>query len=151
MPPAEGCPAVPFLHGVRSTVVGTRYGQVCTKNQKGRTFGTRRQAKPEGIAGIRNQGPRQQLRLGSRAKLGRIFRKIAELEVARHTVATSIRLRKMSVTGHCGGVGPLRNGRRDGTQSRADKCRSTDRESKTMVINLDRVASYRGSDRDERP
>jgi hypothetical protein len=57
---------------------------------KGRTFGKRRRTKPEGITGIRKQGSRQEPRLGSRATLGRIFRKTVELEIAKQIVGASI-------------------------------------------------------------
>jgi hypothetical protein len=77
----------------------------------------RRQAKLEGITGIRNQGSRQQLclrkerttsncirehskkqepRLVSRTTLGRTFRKTVELEVTKQIAGTSINLQKMS-------------------------------------------------------
>jgi hypothetical protein len=42
---------------------------------------------------------------------GRILRKTAELEIEKRIVRSSTRL--WEVTGHCGGVGLLRNERRD--------------------------------------
>jgi phage protein D len=73
-----------------------RQDKVARETPKGRTFRKTRRAKPEGITGIRNQGSKQKPHLGSRTTLGRIFRKTAELEVAKQIVETSIRLRKMS-------------------------------------------------------
>jgi hypothetical protein len=46
--------------------------------------------------GIRGRIRRQEPRLGSRAALNKTFRKTVELEVAKQTVGTSTRLRKMS-------------------------------------------------------
>jgi hypothetical protein len=52
---------------------------------KGQTFRARRQEKPESITGIRNQGSRHRLCLGSRT-LNKTFRKTADKEVAKQTV-----------------------------------------------------------------
>jgi hypothetical protein len=62
---------------------------------KGWMFGKRHRAKPKGMIG-RNHGSRQELRLATRAALGKIFRKTEELEVTKQIVWTSIRLQKMS-------------------------------------------------------
>jgi hypothetical protein len=55
-------------------------------------IGKRCWAKLEGITGIRNQGSRQQLCLGSRTTLSKTFRKTVELEFAKQIVGTLIRL-----------------------------------------------------------
>jgi hypothetical protein len=94
-------------------------GQGCTKNPERKAFGIRRWAELEGINGIWNQGSRQQphLRkenttgngirrwsgrqepsLGRRKTLNKTFRKTTELEIAKQTVGTSVRLWKMSIT-----------------------------------------------------
>jgi hypothetical protein len=57
---------------------------------------------------------KEKLRLRKEKTSGRIFRKTVELEISKQAVGTSTRMRKM--TGRCGGVGPLRSERRDGTQ-----------------------------------
>jgi hypothetical protein len=86
------------------------------RTQKERTFGKRRQAKPEGINGIRNRGAgrqlilrkerttgngirgrsrRQELRLGSVKALHEVLGQTLELEVVKRAVGFSSRLRKV--------------------------------------------------------
>jgi hypothetical protein len=51
------------------------------------------------------------------------FRDTLGLEITKRIAGTSIKLQK-HVSGHCGGVGPLQNERRDSTQSRAINVRA---------------------------
>jgi hypothetical protein len=67
------------------------------RTQKGQTFRKRHRVKQEGINGIRNQGLKEQLHLRKKRTPNRIFGKTKELEVAKHIVGTSSRLRKMNV------------------------------------------------------
>lgn len=106
----------------------------------GQTFGKRRRVQPECSTGIRDLGPiwqlclrkkmtsgngireqsrRQELHLGSVKTLYEARGQTLVLEVVKREVGTSIRLHKMSDW-------TLRNERRDDTQSRSHKCRSTD-------------------------
>jgi hypothetical protein len=66
------------------------------RTQKGRTFGTRCRAKPEGIIGIRDRDFKEWLRLGSERTSGRIFGKTTGLEIATRAVVISSGLRKTS-------------------------------------------------------
>jgi hypothetical protein len=56
-------------------------------------------------------------------EFNKAVRQTLELEVVKRAVGFSSGLRK--VTGHCGGVGPFRNERRDCTQIKSQRCRST--------------------------
>jgi hypothetical protein len=55
----------------------------------------RRQAKPEGINGIRKQDLQKWLRLGSKRTSGRIVWKTIGLEIMKKIAGSSIRIRKM--------------------------------------------------------
>jgi hypothetical protein len=78
-------------------LTGTRKGQGCTKTQKGHTFGKKRRANPEGINGIRIQGIKELLGLGSKGNINKTFRETLELENAKRIAGSSDRIRKMSV------------------------------------------------------
>jgi hypothetical protein len=93
--PADGWPAMP-LQGTRSS--GPDRGNVATETPKGRTFRKRHRAQPECNNGIRNWG------LGIRT-----FNK------TRPQSKYSGRLLECGewVWGHCGGVCPHPNGRKD--------------------------------------
>jgi hypothetical protein len=84
-----------FLHGLRDTVIRdkarTRLYQEPTKDEhSGRGIGR----KLEGITGIKNQGSRQQLHLGSRTTLNKIFRKMAQMEIAKQIVRLPLDCKK---------------------------------------------------------
>jgi hypothetical protein len=64
---------------------------------KGQTIGKKCRAQLECVNGIRDQNLKEQLRLREDRTSGRIFRKTAELEIAKQLVGTSTRLWKMSV------------------------------------------------------
>jgi hypothetical protein len=52
---------------------------------------------PECSNGIRSRGLKERLHLGSRRTLNKTFTQTIELEIAKQTVRTSIRLQKMNV------------------------------------------------------
>jgi hypothetical protein len=58
-------------------------------------FGMRCWTKPEGINGTRNQGSRQQLRLGRERICSGIYKKTVGLEIVKKTARSSIRIQKM--------------------------------------------------------
>jgi hypothetical protein len=68
------------------------------RTQIGWTFEKRRQTKPEGISETSERDLKKQLPLRKERTSGRIFRQTTELEIAKKTVGTSIRLRKMNDT-----------------------------------------------------
>jgi hypothetical protein len=70
---------------------------VARGTSKGQMFGKRYQAQLKYNNSIRRQGLKQRLHLGSRRALNKTFRQIVELDIAKQTVRTCIRLQKMSV------------------------------------------------------
>jgi hypothetical protein len=101
---------VPFLHSIRDAVIKREWknwtrDDFVRGTPKGPKFKKRHRAQQKYNSGIRNQGLKERLRLGSRRTLNKTFRQTIELEVTKQIVGTSIKLRKMRVSGHCGGVG----------------------------------------------
>jgi hypothetical protein len=82
------------------------------RTQKRRTFGKRPLRKPEDINGIRDRVLKEQLRLGSERISGRIYRKTFVLEIVIEGSSLLSGFEKR-VSGHHGGVSPLRNERRN--------------------------------------
>jgi hypothetical protein len=78
------------------TVEQRRRKNVPRGTSKGLTL-ERRQARPEFNNGIRNQGLRKELRLGSKATFYEVLGQTTGLESVKQTVGTSIRLRKMCI------------------------------------------------------
>jgi hypothetical protein len=105
-------------HGVRDAVIPDKNRTVLQEEPKGQMLGKRRRAQPESIAGVRNEGSRQQLRLrkervtgndikersrsqelslGSQKTFYETLGQTLEFGVVERAVGTSIRLWKMSV------------------------------------------------------
>jgi hypothetical protein len=90
------CRAIPAPHKQHGHQGPVR-DNVARGTSKGRTFRKRCRAQPECISGIRDRDLKEQLCLLRKERtFGRILRKTIELEIAKQTVKTSIRLWKMS-------------------------------------------------------
>jgi hypothetical protein len=73
-------------HGAKDTAVRASQGQGCSKNPE---------RKPEGINGTRNRSLMEQLRLGSEATSGGLYRKALLLRIVKGIAGSSVRIRKM--------------------------------------------------------
>jgi hypothetical protein len=90
----------------RRAIPAQRKGHYCqvqgkdkavSRTEKGRTFGKRHLAKPEGINGMRIQSLKEQLCLGKERISGRILRETLALEIEKRIAGSSVRIRKMNV------------------------------------------------------
>jgi hypothetical protein len=147
-PPAEGWPAMPFLHGIRDTVTMDSKDKAVQRTQKGWTNDKRWQKGLECIDGIRDRVTiwqlhlrkerttgngirgwirRQQLWLESTGNVNETFRETLGLEIAKRIAGFSVRIKKMSVrTLWRGQLPPPPQKKRNYTQSKSRGCRNID-------------------------
>jgi hypothetical protein len=122
-------------------------------------FRMRYWAQSECINGILDQDLKEQLHLRKEKTFGRISGKIVELEIAKQTVETSIRLSKMNDWTLWRGHPPSKTKEKTAHRVGAihvgalTTLRTFGRTSwrKLMVINLDQLAPYMGTTQDKQP
>jgi hypothetical protein len=97
---------------------------VTRRASEGQIFGKRHMVQLESSDRIGDQDLKEQLHLGSERTSGRIFRNALVLEIMKQRLKPSVRIRKVNVR-TLWRDRPLLNERKDCTQNKSQRCRST--------------------------